>query len=400
MNPYANSREVIRIIGGGPAGMMAAIELSKTHEVHLYEKGKTLGRKFLVAGKGGFNLSNQTTGKDLYDQYDPSHLFSVLLQQFDTHKTREFLAKLGIPTYIGSSGRVFPEAGIKPIHVLNAFKNRLIAQGVQLYFEHEFVDFDAKKISFQTSLGTHVAFFDRCVFALGGASWSVTGSKGDWLKIFQQKGIYTTPFAPSNCGLHVSGLNPELIAQFEGSPLKNIAIRCEHKIVKGEAVLTNYGLEGNAVYPIAAIARKELETHKKTAVFLDFKPFNTQDELLQKISPQTRTKNYSYLFKLSKVQLGILKNFTDKETYTTPALFVEKLKNLEIPIIGLRPIEEAISTVGGISRDSVNSDLTLKKIPNIYVAGEMFDWDTITGGYLLQGCFATAHAVARSILNS
>lgn len=393
-------KKIIRIVGGGPSGMLAALELSTTHEVHLYEKGKTLGRKFLVAGKGGFNLSNQATGKNLYDQYDPSHLFSVLLQQFDTQKTREFLDKLGIPTYIGSSGRVFPEVGIKPIAVLNALKNKLIAQGVQLHFEHEFVDFDAKKISFQTSLGTRVASFDRCVFALGGASWSVTGSKGDWLKIFQQKGIYTTPFAPSNCGLYVSGLTPELIAQFEGSPLKNIAIRCQYKIVKGEAVLTNYGLEGNAVYPIAAIARKELETHKKTAIFIDFKPFNTQDELLQKISPQTRTKNYSYLFKLSKVQLGILKNFMGKETYTTPALFVEKLKNLEIPIVGLRPIEEAISTVGGISMDAINSDLSLKKIPNIYVAGEMFDWDTLTGGYLLQGCFATAHAVAQSILNS
>jgi uncharacterized flavoprotein (TIGR03862 family) len=400
MTTTQKKRKVIRIIGGGPAGMLAALELSPTHEVHLYEKGKTLGRKFLVAGKGGFNLSNQATGIDLCDQYVPSHFFSDLLQQFDTYKTRCFLGKLGIPTYVGSSGRVFPEIGIKPITVLNAFKNKLIAQGVQLYFEHEFVDFDTKKIYFQTQIGIHAARFDRCIFALGGASWSVTGSKGDWLEIFQRKGIYTTPFAPSNCGLHVSGLNPELIAQFEGSPLKNIAIRCHNKTVKGEAVLTNYGLEGNAVYPIAAIARKELETHKKTAVFIDFKPFNTAEQLLQKISPQTRTKNYSYLFKLSKVQLGILKNFMGKETYTTPALFVEQLKNLEISVVGLRPIEEAISTVGGISRDSVNSDLSLKKIPNIYVAGEMFDWDTITGGYLLQGCFSTAHAVSQSILNS
>lgn len=390
--------KIIRIIGGGPAGMMAALELSTTHEVHLYEKGKTLGRKFLVAGKGGFNLSNQATGKDLYDQYDPLHLFSVLLQQFDTQKTREFLEKLGIPTYIGSSGRVFPEIGIKPIVVLNALKNKLIAQGVQLYFEHEFVDFNTKKIYFQTPTETHTYPFDDCIFALGGASWSVTGSKGDWLEIFQKKGIHTTPFAPSNCGLHIQGFNPQLIAQFEGIPLKNIAIRCHNKTVKGEAVLTNYGLEGNAVYPIAAIARKQLETHKKTAVFLDFKPFNTHEELLQKISSQTRTKNYSYLFKLSKVQLGILKNFTDKKTYTTPTLFVEKLKNLEIPIVGLRPIDEAISTVGGISMDAINSDLSLKKIPNIYIAGEMFDWDTVTGGFLLQGCFATGHAVAQNIL--
>jgi uncharacterized flavoprotein (TIGR03862 family) len=398
MSRSDNFREIIRIIGGGPAGMMAALELSKLHEVHLYEKGKTLGRKFLVAGKGGFNLSNQDTGKNLQDQYAPPRFLDNILQKFDTQKTRVFLEALEIPTYIGSSGRVFPEKGIKPIEVLNAFKNKLIAQGVQLHFEHEFVDFDATKVSFQTSLGTHVVSFDRCVFALGGASWSVTGSNGNWLEIFQKKGIETKPFAPSNCGLDVPGLNPQWTKDLEGKPLKNISIRCQDKNVKGEAVLTEYGLEGNAVYPIAAVVRENLATAENTAVFLDFKPSHTVEQLLSKIGPQTRTKNYRYLFKLSKLHISILKNFTDKQTYTTPSLFVETLKNLEIPISSLRPIEEAISTVGGIATEALNPNLSLKKIPNIYIAGEMFDWDTITGGYLLQGCFSTGYAVAQNIL--
>jgi predicted Rossmann fold flavoprotein len=256
MTPTNPSKKIICIVGGGPAGMLAAIELSKTHEVHLFEQGKTLGRKFLVAGKGGFNLSNQHKGFELREKYDPSSFFTPILEKFDTAKTRNFLKDLGIPTFVGSSGRVFPKLGIKPIAVLNAFKNRLIAQGVRFHFEHKFVDFTSEQIVFQTPKEKIVISFDDCIFALGGASWSVTGSKGDWRAIFESKGIRTKPFNPSNCGIHVQGFASQLIEDFEGSPLKNIAIRCGDTIVKGEAVLTPYGFEGNAIYPIAALLGK------------------------------------------------------------------------------------------------------------------------------------------------
>ena len=400
MTPTNSSKKIICIVGGGPAGMLAAIELSKTHEVHLYEQGKTLGRKFLVAGKGGFNLSNQHKGFELIEKYDPSSYFTPILEKFDTSKTRNFLKDLDIPTFVGSSGRIFPKPGIKPIAVLNAFKDRLIDQGVRFHFEHKFVDFTNEQIVFQTPKEKIVTSFDCCIFALGGASWSVTGSKGDWRAIFESKGIRTKPFIPSNCGVHVQGFTSQLIEDFEGTPLKNIAIRCRDTIVKGEAVLTPYGFEGNAIYPMAALLGKELKTHGKTSIFIDFKPFNTPAELLKKIGNTTKPKNYGYLFKLSKVQLALLKNFTDKITYTTPALLVKKIKNLEIPVTHLRPLEEAISCKGGISLDELNQELALKKIPNIYIAGEMFDWDTITGGYLLQGCFATAYSVAQAILKN
>ncbi|WP_139958727.1 BaiN/RdsA family NAD(P)/FAD-dependent oxidoreductase [Flavicella sediminum] len=393
-----SSLKKILIIGGGPAGMMAAIELSKTHEVHVFEKGKTLGRKFLVAGKGGFNLSNSATEKSLFEKYSPQNFLEPILKKFDSTATVKWLKYLGIPTYVGSSGRIFPEKGIKPIEVLNALKNKMLAQKVQLHFEHEFIDFNKEQIHFIHQQKKMSIPFETCIFALGGASWSVTGSKGDWLTSFEKNAIQTIPFEASNCGIICTSLQKEFLEQFEGFPLKNITITCNNKLVKGEALISTYGLEGNAIYPISAEVRKNLHKNSSTSVFIDLKPFNSAEELQQKITATTKPKNYKYLFNLNKVQLALIKNFSSKEHYMNPTSFVELLKKLEIPISGLRPMEEAISTVGGIALEELNLDLSLKKIPNIYIAGEMFDWDTQTGGYLLQACFATGYHVAQNIL--
>jgi predicted Rossmann fold flavoprotein len=194
-------RKKIIIVGGGPAGMMAAIELSKYHEVHLYEKGKTLGRKFLVAGKGGFNLCNSNIDTTLYNKYTPQDFLTPILSKFNSNDTISWFKELGIGTFIGSSGRVFPIKGTKPIEVLNALKNKITEQGGQLHFEHEFINFENGKVDFSHNQSTKQVEFDYCIFALGGASWSVTGSKGNWLSIFEKNGIHTKPFEASNCGL-------------------------------------------------------------------------------------------------------------------------------------------------------------------------------------------------------
>jgi predicted Rossmann fold flavoprotein len=196
-------RKKIIIVGGGPAGMMAAIELSKHHEVHLFEKGKTLGRKFLVAGKGGFNLCNSNIEENLYNKYTPQEFLAPILSNFDSNKTISWLAELGIDTFVGSSGRVFPIKGTKPIDVLNVLKNKILTQGVTIHFEHEFINFNSEKIEFSHSKNQLSANYDYCIFALGGASWSVTGSKGDWLPIFNKNNINTKPFEASNCGLTI-----------------------------------------------------------------------------------------------------------------------------------------------------------------------------------------------------
>lgn len=389
-------RPKIAIIGGGPAGMTAAIALSEKFEVHLFEKGKTLGRKFLVAGKGGFNLTNSASGEALLSKYEPVAFLKEALNNFDSSATRLWLKDMDIPTFIGSSGRIFPEKGIKPIAVLNALKDTMLTQGVQLHFEHECIHFSNSTLTVKhKNISTEVSF-DYCIFALGGASWSVTGSTGDWLPMFENKGIATLPFQASNCGVEIA-LIKNTLQSYWGTPLKNIAIRCGDFHVKGEAVLSNYGLEGNAIYPISRQVRKELNTKGIAGIQIDFKPFQAETELLSKITASTLPKNYAYLFKLTKAQIALIKAYTDKETYLNPTLFVKALKSLEIPVNGLRPIEEAISTVGGISIAALNADFSLKKFPDIFIAGEMFDWDAPTGGFLLQGCFSSGMQVAQAI---
>ena len=387
----------IVIVGGGPSGMLAAIELSKFHEVHLYEKGKTLGRKFLVAGKGGFNLTNKATDKELTDHYHANSHLKIALENFDTGATRDWLSTLGVPSYIGSSGRVFPEKGIKPITVLKALKNSMLANGVQVYEAHECVAFDKDSVTLKNKTSKLNVTFDHCIFALGGASWSVTGSKGDWRAMFEKNNINTLDFKAANCGLESSDIQNKLNTHF-GSPLKNITISVGAITVKGETVISSYGLEGNAIYPLSSTVGKLLEEQTEAMLYIDLKPFHTEEELLDKIGPNTATKNYAYLFKLNKSHIALIKAFTDKENYTDPRLFIKNLKNLAVPIHKLRPMEEAISTTGGIDSSELLETLALKKIPNIYIAGEMFDWDAPTGGFLLQGCFATAHTVVKSIL--
>lgn len=377
------------IIGGGAAALMAADVLSQNAEVHIYEKGKTLGRKFLVAGKGGFNLTNAATGNELYDKYSPREFLYPALSAFDSNATRQWLEALGIPTFVGTSGRVFPEKGIKPIQVLQKIKDKLLSQSVQFHFGYEFISFsDDKRPIVQKDGIKENLKADKYIFALGGASWAVTGSTGDWRAAFEQIGVKTLPFRPSNCGVNVEW--PELFkASYAGIPLKNIQLSCHDFTLKGEALITKYGLEGNVVYPAVPAIRASLIDDTKTFIHIDLKPNSTNAQLLAKVNQKSiRTKNYKYTFNLTKAELALAKQYAAKETFITPDLFALHLKNIPIPILSLRPIEEAISTVGGIDLNEVDSRFSLKKVPSVAVIGEMLDWDAPTGGFLLQACFS------------
>src|SRR5688572_9039120 len=391
--------KTIAIIGGGAAALMAADILSQHCNVRIYEKGKALGRKFLVAGNGGFNLTNSTQGDDLYNKFTPKELLQPAFEAFNSEATRTWLAGLGIPTFVGSSGRIFPEKGIKPITVLQQIKDRLKTHGVQMYFQHEFIGFNSEHkpiVKFQKTEITLEA--DHYIFALGGASWPVTGSEGNWLEAFALSGIKTLAFQSSNCGVNVNWPG-EFKEKFAGQPLKNLQISVGDFSLKGEALITDYGLEGNAIYPVVPKVREVLNLGKEAVLTLDFKPQNTLGQLLEKVRGKNlQPKNYEHFFKLSKAQLALLKTFTSKENYLDPEKFAIKIKQLEIPVTGLRPIEEAISTVGGIALSEVNPDYTLKQFPHISVIGEMLDWDAPTGGFLLQGCFSTANFAAQAIL--
>lgn len=390
-------KKSVAIIGGGASSLLLAYTLGKSFDVTIYEKEKTIARKFLVAGKGGFNLTNELSGDDLKNKYSPNNFLDEALQSFDSKKTRDWLDEIGVPTYVGSSGRVFPEKGIKPIEVLEAIRNCIVDFGVQIVTHHTFAGFDDEKLPVLRNESTEFSVdSDFVVFAMGGASWSQTGSDGKWLDSFEKIGVNCNPFQSSNCGVNVEW-NDELKKHHSGKPLKNISLTIGGKTILGEALITDYGLEGNAVYPSVPAIREGLSEDNIASLSVDFKPNNTRKQLLDKITERTSTKDYEKVFHLNKAEMAILKSFTKKGEFTNSTSFVEKIKALQIPINGLRPIDESISTVGGVKVEELNSDLSIKKIPNFYVAGEMIDWDAPTGGFLLQGCFSTAYLVAQSI---
>ena len=391
-------KKSVSIIGGGPAALILAALLDcKKFKVTVYEKNKTLGRKFLVAGKGGFNLTHSEPISELIARYTPPHFLEKALLDFDNEDFRKWIDSIGIPTYIGSSKRVYPESGIKPIAVLNAILDVLTKQNVVIQYQHTWTGWtNENSLVFNTNTAIKS---DYTIFAMGGGSWKVTGSDGSWLDLFERENIPIVPFQSSNCAYRVNW--PEdFILEHEGSPLKNIAISCLNKRQKGEAVITRFGLEGNAIYALSPQIREEMESHQKATILLDLKPTLPYDDLLEKIRKSTFKKTSETLqkeVKLSPAQIGLLKKYLSKETYLNPELLAQNIKNLPIEITGTSLLNDAISTTGGIQLIAVDENFQLKNKNRNYCIGEMLDWDAPTGGYLLQACFSMGMHLARHL---
>jgi len=392
-------KKQIAIIGGGPSAFLLAAFLDPNKfTVTIYEKNKTTGRKFLVAGKGGFNLTHSEPIQKLITRYTPSDFLEQALLHFTNTDFIKWLESIGIPTYIGSSNRVYPNKGIKPIEVLNTILKYLEEKGVAIKYHHTFSGWSATN---SPIINDKAIETDYTVFSLGGGSWKVTGSDGKWLDTFSKKGIKIKAFEASNCSYHITW-KPEFIINHEGEPLKNIAISCDNSHQKGEAVITAFGLEGNAIYALSPQIRSQLNTVGKATIFIDFKPSLSSDELHSKIKT-SRYRNTTEILKkelkLNHAQIDLLKTYLPKEAYLNTESLSKNIKHFALAITESATVDEAISTVGGLSLDAVSKHFKLTDVPNQFCIGEMLDWDAPTGGYLLQACASTGVYLAHYLNN-
>lgn len=380
--------------------MLAASLNSEMFEVTIYERNAAPGRKFLVAGKGGFNLTHGEDPESFIRRYTPSSFAEAFLEQFSNADLRHWLHTSGIPTYVGSSNRVFPVKGIKPIEVLNAVLNQLKEKQVTIRTHWQWKGFGQDgTLDFETPSGHRSINADITVFAMGGASWKVTGSDGLWTAYFEQKGIECLPFNSSNCAFGVEW-PASFIAKAQGQALKNCVFRCGALERKGEAVVTGYGIEGSGVYALSPAVRDQLAKHNKALLLIDLKPGLSEEAICERISARGRSSLSKCLeadLKLSATAIAMLKALVSKDNFTEPTLLAKVIKSLPLTITSMPPVDEAISTVGGISLNEVDGQFQLKKLPGHYAIGEMLDWDAPTGGYLLQACFSMGYALAQHL---
>lgn len=365
--------------------------------VILCDAQRSVGRKFLVAGRGGLNLTHGEPVGNFPARYgDEPERWRDLLRAFGPAELRAWAANLGVETYVGTSGRVFPR-GQKAAGLLRAWVRRLRASGVEFRTGARLLNFVGQenkwRADFQTEGETFSLLGDAIVLALGGASWPETGSDGAWPQILEAHGVEITAWQPANCGWNVDW-SPELLARAEGLPLKNLTVRAGDESVSGELLITRHGLEGGAIYRLG----RPLRSMPEPRLMLDFKPQLTIDALRKRVE-NLASKEWFRAWKLSDSAVALLET-TSPGDLNDAGKTIALIKNFPITLRGPRPIEEAISSAGGVPWRELDENLMLRKLPGIFVAGEMIDWEAPTGGYLLQGCFATATRAGRSAANS
>ncbi|WP_421931181.1 NAD(P)/FAD-dependent oxidoreductase [Phenylobacterium sp.] len=389
--------ETIAVIGGGPAGLMAAEVLSGAgRTVTVYERMPSLGRKFLMAGRGGLNLTHSEDFRAFVGRYGPAaeHL-RRRLEAFTPADLTAWAEGLGQPTFVGSSGRVFPRT-LKASPLLRAWLARLDRQGVTFRTRMDWRGWNAAgELVFA---GGETARPDVTILALGGASWAKLGSDGAWAQTLAEEGVALAPFEPANGGFTVDW-SPMFRERFAGQPLKAIALSHGRRTLRGEAVVAAYGIEGGAVYALSADLRAAIAQAGSATVEIDLRPGLTREQLAARLDrPRGGQSTATFLrkaAKLSPLEIGLLR---EAHGVALPADLAAAIKRVPIRLTGTQGLARAISTAGGVRFDAVDENLMLKARPGVYVAGEMLDWEAPTGGYLLQACFATGAAAARAIL--
>ncbi len=369
--------------------------------VTLFDAKPSVGRKFLVAGRGGLNLTHTDPRKQFAARYtgpdQPLGLWAALLADFDAQALREWAAELGVKTFAATSGRVYPRE-LKAAPLLRRWVQRLRAAGVKFALRHRWTDLRPGaqwQIDFQVEGEARTVAADAIILALGGGSWPQTGSDGTWLSPLEKLGVAVAPLTPANCGWELSW-PPAVLAQAEGRPLKNVTVRAGESTAAGELLVTRYGLEGGAIYQLGPALRALPEP----AIFIDFKPAHTVEQLVKKLGncPRNFLAEARSRWRLCDAAFAILKNLPDHGPFTSAEALAATVKNCGLKLTGPRPLAEAISSAGGVRWRELDSALMVRRLPGVFVAGEMIDWDAPTGGYLMQGCFATGTRAARGAL--
>lgn len=392
------------IIGAGPAGLMAADELAGAGvRVSVYDRMASPARKFLMAGRGGLNLTHTDELELFLSRYgDAAAFLAPHIHAFPPSALITWAEGLGQEIFVGSSGRVFPKA-MKASPLLRAWLSRLAQSGVTFHLQHEWRGWDESgHLLFRRADGSEVVIHaDLALLALGGASWPRLGSDGAWADHLRARGVEVKLFQPANCGF-VSALPAEFHVRFQGQPLSGIALSFAGQSVRGEAMVTARGFEGGAIYALSRIMREAILAHGSAQPAIDLRPGVSVTALVQRLSrPRGKESLSNFLRKavsLSPVSVALLRAAFGEHLARDPQILAAQIKAVPVMLTEPAGLARAISTAGGIARDALDSELMLKAMPGVYAAGEMIDWEAPTGGYLLQACFATGAAAARGML--
>jgi uncharacterized flavoprotein (TIGR03862 family) len=394
----------IAVIGAGPAGLMAAEMLAQGGaRVTVYDAMASAGRKFLMAGRGGLNLTHSEPLPAFLARYrEAAPRLEPAISAFPPETLREWSAALGQPTFVGSSGRVFPES-FKASPLLRAWLRRLDSQGVPFAFRHRWIGWDEHgRLRFRTPDGERVIEARETVLALGGASWPRLGSDGTWADVLSAKGVVISPLRPANCGFTV-GWSDVFHDRFEGQPLKGVDFIFGSQAIRGEAMITRSGIEGGAIYALSAELRETILKSGEATLHVALRPDLRPDELAARLSVSRGKQSISNFLRktanLSPVAIGLLQEAAGgKLAALSPEALARLIGDVPIKLTGVAPIARAISTAGGIALDELDERYMLRRLPGVFAAGEMLDWEAPTGGYLLQASFATGAAAGGGVL--
>jgi len=401
------SQTQIAIIGAGPAGLMAAeVAAQGGAHVTVYDVMPSVGRKFLMAGRGGLNLTHSEPLPAFLARYGKAMpKLATAITAFPPDSLREWSQALGQPTFVGSSGRVFPEA-FKASPLLRAWLRRLDSVGVQFALRHRWTGWrNDGRLSFATPGGISHVEARAAVLALGGASWPRLGSDGGWMEVLAAKGVAISPLTPANCGFNVTW-SDIFRERFEGQPLKGVALSFGSRTLRGEVMITRTGIEGGAIYTLSADLRDAIIASGKATLHIALRPDLETGALVARLSALRGKQSFSNWLRktahLSPVGIGLLQEAAMVSGVSLSSLSTASLVTLinavPVELNGIAPIARAISTAGGISFDELDADFMIRCLPGVFAAGEMLDWEAPTGGYLLQASFATGVAAGRGVL--